>query len=278
MDKIKKKPKGYLTTGEFAKLCGVKKQTLFHYDQIGILKPELNGENGYRYYSYLQLETFSEISMLKELNMPLAEIKRYLDSRNPDSFLSLLTEQQKLVDDKISELLWLRKFINGRINITKEGLSAEHDRILIESRPEEYYIITEYSGGSEDTDIYSAISEHISYCHQNNIYSPYAIGGLVDINSGPWTKDYSYSQLYTKIEHEDISQSVNVTAVPPRDYITVYSTEGFDPVPDIFEEILEYARKHSLDTGSHFYEDMLLDDMSKNGYDEYTLKISLPVI
>ena len=48
MDKIKKKPKGYLTTGEFAKLCGVKKQTLFHYDQIGILKPELSGENGYR--------------------------------------------------------------------------------------------------------------------------------------------------------------------------------------------------------------------------------------
>ena len=28
------------TTGEFATLCGVKKQTLFHYDEIGILQPE----------------------------------------------------------------------------------------------------------------------------------------------------------------------------------------------------------------------------------------------
>ncbi len=31
----------YFTTGEFAKLCHVKKQTLFHYDEIGLLSPEI---------------------------------------------------------------------------------------------------------------------------------------------------------------------------------------------------------------------------------------------
>ena len=31
-----KNSKNYFTTGEFAKICGVKKQTLFHYDDIGI--------------------------------------------------------------------------------------------------------------------------------------------------------------------------------------------------------------------------------------------------
>ena len=36
------------TTGQFADMCGVKKQTLFHYDDIGILKPVLVEENGYR--------------------------------------------------------------------------------------------------------------------------------------------------------------------------------------------------------------------------------------
>lgn len=30
----------YLSTGEFAKLCNIKKHTLFHYDDIGLLKPE----------------------------------------------------------------------------------------------------------------------------------------------------------------------------------------------------------------------------------------------
>ena len=68
------KKRGYFTTGEFAKLCIVKKQTLFHYDDIGILKPEILADNGYRYYSYLQLDTFTAIAMLKELDLPLSEI------------------------------------------------------------------------------------------------------------------------------------------------------------------------------------------------------------
>lgn len=38
-------------TAEFAALCGVKKDTLLHYDHIGLLKPQWVGENGYRYYS-----------------------------------------------------------------------------------------------------------------------------------------------------------------------------------------------------------------------------------
>ena len=61
----------HFTTGEFAKLCRVKKQTLFHYDDIGILSPEIVARNGYRYYSYKQLETFYMIATLKELDMPL---------------------------------------------------------------------------------------------------------------------------------------------------------------------------------------------------------------
>ena len=41
-----------LTTGEFAKLCNVTKHTLYHYNDIGILKPDSCDENGYRMYNY----------------------------------------------------------------------------------------------------------------------------------------------------------------------------------------------------------------------------------
>ena len=111
--------KDYFTTGEFARLCNVKKQTLFHYDDIGILSPEVVGENGYRYYSYTQLEIFSTISMLKELDMPLAEIKDYLDHRSPQAFLELLEQQKKEVDEKIKELQWLKRFIHTKMGLTK---------------------------------------------------------------------------------------------------------------------------------------------------------------
>ncbi|MEA4988772.1 MAG: MerR family DNA-binding transcriptional regulator, partial [Anaerovorax sp.] len=50
--------KEYLTTGEFASLCGVKKDTILYYDEIGILKPDYFAENGYRYYSPNQVMIF----------------------------------------------------------------------------------------------------------------------------------------------------------------------------------------------------------------------------
>ena len=59
--KLKLKP---LTTGEFAKICNVKKHTLFHYDDIGLLKPDYYDENGYRFYSYSQLNLFYFINFI----------------------------------------------------------------------------------------------------------------------------------------------------------------------------------------------------------------------
>ncbi|MDU4892145.1 MAG: MerR family transcriptional regulator [Clostridium sp.] len=65
----------YFTTGEFAKLVGVTKHTLFHYDDIGVFSPEIKKDNDYRYYSVFQIEAFYVIYTLKELEMPLKEIK-----------------------------------------------------------------------------------------------------------------------------------------------------------------------------------------------------------
>ena len=273
-----KKPNGYLTTGEFARICGVNKQTLFHYDQIGILCPEIMGDNGYRYYSYLQLDTYNTIAMLKELDMPLSEIREFLNSRTPEAFLELLQSHLALVEDKILELQWLKKFITGRINITKEGIDARHNKIFMETRPAEHYIITEYSGSNNDGDIYAAIAEHISYCKSTNIYSPYAIGGFIKTSDGPWVDTYEYSHFYTKIMPEDVSSVKGAFTFEPRTYITTYSTEGFNAIPEMMNQLLHFAAKHNFRTGPYFFEDMLLDEMSTFGFDNYTLKLSIPVI
>ena len=68
-----------LRAADFARICGTNKRTLHHYDQIGLFAPALRGENGYRYYSQEQYDVFMVIAALKELGMPLLDIKAYLD-------------------------------------------------------------------------------------------------------------------------------------------------------------------------------------------------------
>ena len=67
------------TIGQFAKLHEINKKTLMWYDEIGILKPAVVKENGYRYYSFHQSSLLETILMLRELNVSIPEIQTILD-------------------------------------------------------------------------------------------------------------------------------------------------------------------------------------------------------
>lgn len=267
--------KNYFTTGEFAKLCNVKKQTLFHYDDIGILCPDLVGENGYRYYSYNQLEVFYTISTLKDLDMPLVDIKNYLDHRNPRAFLELLEKQQQEADEKIKELQWLKRFLHTKAELTKEGLSIPIGEILLENRPEEYLLVTEYRGADEDKTIAAAVAQHLNFCHSLDIYSAYAIGGMIPIDCIAPGKSYIYSHFFTKVSSPDFPAA---TTRPAGAFAVCCDNQGYRNVETICARLLEYAKDHGFQPGPHIYEDILLDEMSVNGYDNYTLKLSLPLL
>ncbi|WP_270506435.1 MerR family transcriptional regulator, partial [Paraclostridium sordellii] len=90
--------KRYFSTGEFAKLFKINKKTLFHYDEIGLFKPEKVEDNGYRYYSEYQLDLFSVIYTLKEIGMPLKDIKNLMDNRNPERILNLFRNKYEEIE------------------------------------------------------------------------------------------------------------------------------------------------------------------------------------
>ena len=77
---------------EVSRLTGVSKRTLQYYDQIGLLKPAQCTEAGYRLYDAASLERLQQILLYRELEFPLKEIRRILDSTDYDRNRAL--EQQ----------------------------------------------------------------------------------------------------------------------------------------------------------------------------------------
>ncbi len=49
----------------------VRHDTLRYYDKIGLLKPTLKKENGYRYYTIRDLELLEFILLSRQLDIPL---------------------------------------------------------------------------------------------------------------------------------------------------------------------------------------------------------------
>ena len=69
-----------MTVKEVSKLTGVSIRALHYYDQIGLLTPAVTTEAGYRLYDDTNLDRLQQILLFRELEFPLKEIKRIMDS------------------------------------------------------------------------------------------------------------------------------------------------------------------------------------------------------
>jgi DNA-binding transcriptional MerR regulator len=68
---------GQYRIGEFAALSGVSAKTLRFYDEIGLLRPaSVDPRTRYRLYMSRQLQELASILALKEIGVPLAEVRR----------------------------------------------------------------------------------------------------------------------------------------------------------------------------------------------------------
>lgn len=264
----------HFTTGEFAKLCRVKKQTLFHYDDIGILSPDIVARNGYRYYSYKQLETFYMIATLKELDMPLKEIREYMDKRSPENFVRLLEAQAVKAEDSIRKLQYMSSYINKKLQITKEAIVIEKEKIHIEEQPKEHFIITEYSGSNEDEDIDKAITRHFNYCKELGIQSAYGIGGMIETENIRRKNEYRYAYFYTRTEKLSVP---GFFSKPRGEYLTYYDPNGYSKIEETAAKLISYAKEKGRRAGKYFYEELALDGLSSKRLYDYTIKLSLQI-
>jgi DNA-binding transcriptional MerR regulator len=68
-----------LTVGDFSRATHLSIKTLRHYHQVGLLEPvTVNPDTGYRYYSAGQIPTAQVIRRLRDLEMPVADVKAVL--------------------------------------------------------------------------------------------------------------------------------------------------------------------------------------------------------
>src|SRR5438552_3515478 len=72
-----------LRIGAFAERASVSLKTLRFYDRTGVFRPaHVDPSSGYRYYEVDQLETLYELRWLRELGCTIADLKRWVASRD----------------------------------------------------------------------------------------------------------------------------------------------------------------------------------------------------
>ncbi len=104
------------TIKEVSTLTGLSIRTLRYYDEINLLKPTAFTEGGYRLYDDKALEKLQEIMFLKELELPLTEIKKIMDDPDFDKEQALAA-QKSLLERK-------RNRLNGIIELITDVMKG----------------------------------------------------------------------------------------------------------------------------------------------------------
>lgn len=114
-----------MNTNEVRKQLNISSKALRIYESIGIVVPERK-ENNYRNYSEDDLMKLRQVTLLKEMGIPLMNIKELLDKEiNKDNkIIRGLNLQFKAVENKISELQKIKETLKQSIN---EALEVKID-------------------------------------------------------------------------------------------------------------------------------------------------------
>ncbi len=266
--------KDLFTTGEFAGICNVNKQTLFYYDREGIFCPEVIAENGYRYYSYTQIETFTVITMLRDLGVSVREIKAHMEHPTPQALIELMESKKAEIDKKLKALEWSRKYIDNRIRITREGLAARAGEIIRQEIADRYLITSDYTGTDVTVGVTRAIGDHLDRCAELGLYSACPIGCMIPTESVN-EQGYRYAKFYTGIDKTHAPAEAIVAS--GGSHLVIYDDHGYENVWQNCRALLEYGREHGLNLGKNIFEDVILDDLSTKGYFNYLVKLSVRI-
>ncbi|MBZ4347503.1 MerR family transcriptional regulator [Clostridioides difficile] len=268
--------KQYFTTGEFAKLCGISKQTLIFYDKIGIFSPEYKDKNNYRYYSVYQYDTLDILQSLREMGMSLEEIKEYIQNRTPQLCVKMLKEEEKKIREKIKKLRKISSKMQNRINITVEGISKMNsEEIYISKKSEEYLVLSSDLSNMSNGDFMMELIDFTNYCKAKNLYQGYELGVIVS-NENLKNGDYlSISSFYLKIDKKIKDKRLYIK--PEGMYACIKHIGKYENSYKSYEKLKKYIYENEYKIIGNSYEESILDFFCESNEDNYMTEISIQV-
>lgn len=273
-----------INTSAFAKLCNTNKRTLIHYDEIGLFKPAHTDERGYRYYSESQCDVFFTITCLKDLGMPLKDIKTYIDNRNPADLTALLLEQQKKVRQELLHLKRIEKVIQTKLELVTEGAGIVFkdgcSAPFLETFPEETFIATPYLGTSNHDAIISALCEHIGYVNHERLNTGHPYGAVMAVDDLKTGQTDRYAYFVTKVAGEtaaDVAPWQQILTKPAGQYAVIYLQGDYYLADEAFRRLLGFIEESGLSAGEFCYKEAVWDELTVETEVQYITRISIPV-
>lgn len=261
-----------LKIGEFSKLAMLTVKTLRFYEKEGLLKPaQVDRWTGYRLYETSQLKTAARIKALRQLGIPVAQIKAILEGADERDILMeqarTLREQHAQIARSLSVINHLLKGDGMKYQVT-EKIIPECIVYYSETTLERYSDAMRWipEQGAE----VRALNPNLKCAEPPYEFVEYL--------------DSEYREIDVRIRHSEAveefgieSDNIKFRTVAQTKVLSIYHQGAYDGIGEAYAFIYKYAEDNGYKVAGLSRESYIDGIWNKDSEDEWLTEVQLPV-
>lgn len=268
---MERKEEKQYTTGEFAKLFNIKKDTLFYYDRIKLFCPAGIKDNGYRYYTSSQIDLFWTLLSLRETGVPIKKLQKYFQTPSAKELVKITMHQLKQTEAEIKKLQKIKEDLTQISCATKEANTACLESLSIEQLPAVNLLYSEQSNDDPETSTKQWATIYDNFVKETGITGISYIGSVISQNDLNNKRFKRVDRLFTITAKE--TENIREAGT----YAVFYHKGDYDSIPAVYPHIFSEIRKLGYKVIGNSYEEYLISEIATKCADEYVTKIVIKV-
>lgn len=266
------------TISEVSRLFGIGIDSLRYYERLGIITPR-RAPNGYRLYELDDLYKLSLIKDLRRLDVPMRAIKDYLDRQSLAATLELLSDEERLLDERIAQLTADRAAVRAHAQALIDAAARPVGAPVVESRPLRKCVeLSAHIERDEEMDFliqrlhrqYEQILPHLGMLE---------IGGRLaraELEAG---RANVYDSVFFVLEgHENDDAEPYDELLPEGNYLTLRYRGPYEQNGAVYRQVIAYASERGIELAEQPYEFYEIDNRDTADPTEYLSRIEVRVL
>lgn len=267
------------TIGEMAKMQNIAESTLRYYDEKGIFHPSIvDPKTNYRYYTIDQFSLLDTIKFLRQLNIPLKEIKKYIDERNPAYALNLLEKQQEMMLKKQREIEYALAKMEHRIHLIKEATKAKAEQMVIKEIPQRK--ITAIAVAPNTTDDMFEYYIHSLQKNMRQMDDSLFSGdiGVTVAKKGLMQNEFqAYSSVFILLDYMPFEVQSS-DEIKEGMFACVYHHGPYEETDETYKKVMKYIDQEGYEISGDAIEIALIDWSVTENPEEQVTEIQIPIM
>ncbi|MEG1141680.1 MAG: MerR family transcriptional regulator, partial [Clostridia bacterium] len=230
--------------------------------------------NGYRYYTSDQFETFDSIFMLREIGVPIKEIKTFLNDRDNVKTIKLLNNQKERLNEQVKNLQKNITKLEHKINII-EDINISDEEVIFKHLDTEYLAVQIVKNPYQLLDVDIAFKKLLHIVSENKYPYHHQLGVMISsdnlFNKKYTSAEFVFVPLYSKLKSKNIIEKKSGL------YAITYHKGAYLKVGDTYDLLLNEINRNNYKVIGNSYEYCILDNLTSATSKDYVTKIEIPI-